>query len=141
MTRAIRTESMGTGASQVASIPVVREALLQRQQAFREAPGLVADGRDMGTVVFADADLKIFLTASPHIRAERRHKQLLKKGEAANLASLLDEILARDERDMNRSVAPLRPADDAIVLDSTSLSIEEVLETVLSEARKRDLQG
>lgn len=141
VTRAIRTESMGTGASQVASIPVVRDALLQRQQAFREAPGLVADGRDMGTVVFADADLKIFLTASPHIRAGRRHKQLLEKGEAANLASLLDEILARDERDMNRSVAPLRPADDAIVLDSTSLSIEEVLEKVLSEARKRDLQS
>lgn len=141
VTRAIRTEAMGTGASQVASIPAVRDALLNRQQAFREAPGLVADGRDMGTVVFPDAQLKVFLTASPHERAERRHKQLLGKGEAANLASLLDEIMARDERDMNRSVAPLRPADDAILLDSTHLSIEEVLESVLREARERDLQG
>lgn len=141
VTRAIRTETMGTGASQVASIPAVREALLSRQQAFREAPGLVADGRDMGTVVFPDAQLKVFLTASPHERAERRHKQLLGKGETANLASLLDEIMARDERDMNRSVAPLRPADDAILLDSTDLSIEEVLESVLKEARERDLQG
>lgn len=141
VTRAIRTETMGTGASQVAAIPAVREALLNRQQAFREAPGLVADGRDMGTVVFPDAQLKVFLTASPHERAERRHKQLLGKGETANLASLLDEIMARDERDMNRSVAPLRPADDAILLDSTHLSIEEVLESVVKEARERDLQG
>lgn len=141
VTRAIRTETMGTGASQVASIPAVRAALLNRQHAFREAPGLVADGRDMGTVVFPDAQLKVFLTASPHERAERRHKQLLEKGETANLASLLDEIMARDERDMNRSVAPLRPADDAILLDSTHLSIEEVLEAVLKEARQRDLQG
>lgn len=139
VTRAIRTESMGTGASQVAALPVVRDALLSRQQAFREAPGLVADGRDMGTVVFPDAQLKIFLTASPQERAERRHKQLLEKGETANLASLLDEIVARDERDMNRSVAPLVPAIDALQIDSTSLSIEEVLETVMTEARKRDL--
>ncbi len=141
VTRAIRTEAMGTGASQVAAIPAVREALLSRQQAFREAPGLVADGRDMGTVVFPDAQLKVFLTASPHERADRRHKQLLGKGETANLASLLDEIMARDERDMNRSVAPLRPAADAILLDSTHLSIEEVLESVMKEARERDLQG
>lgn len=141
VTRAIRTEAMGTGASQVAAIPAVREALLSRQQAFREAPGLVADGRDMGTVVFPDAQLKVFLTASPHERAGRRHKQLLGKGETANLASLLDEIMARDERDMNRSVAPLRPAADAILLDSTHLSIEEVLESVMKEARERDLQG
>jgi len=141
VTRAIRTETMGAGASQVAAIPAVREALLQRQIAFREAPGLVADGRDMGTVVFPDASLKVFLTASPQQRAQRRHRQLLEKGETANLAGLLDEIMARDERDMNRSVAPLRPADDAIVLDSTDLSIEEVLETVLREAQKRDLQG
>ena len=141
VTRAIRTEAMGTGASQVAAIPAVREALLSRQQAFREAPGLVADGRDMGTVVFPDAPLKVFLTASPHERADRRHKQLLGKGETANLASLLDEIMARDERDMNRSVAPLRPAADAILLDSTHLSIEEALESVMKEARERDLQG
>lgn len=141
VTRAIRTETMGTGASQVAAIPAVRAALLGRQQAFREAPGLVADGRDMGTVVFPDAQLKVFLTASPHERAERRHKQLLGKGGTANLASLLDEIMARDERDMNRNVAPLRPADGAMLLDSTHLSIEEVLESVLKEARERDLQG
>ncbi|AQZ95208.1 (d)CMP kinase [Halopseudomonas phragmitis] len=141
VTRAIRTEAIGAGASQVASLPAVREALLQRQQAFREAPGLVADGRDMGTVVFSDAELKIFLTASPQERAERRYKQLLQKGETANLASLLDEIMARDERDMNRSVAPLKPADDAIMVDSTDMSIEQVLETVQMEAHKRGLLG
>ena len=141
VTRALRTEIVGAGASQVAAIPGVRAALLQRQRAFREAPGLVADGRDMGTVVFADAELKIYLTASPHIRADRRHKQLLEKGETANLASLLDEIVARDDRDMNRSIAPLRPADDAIQIDSTQMSIEEVLEMVHQEAQKRDLLG
>ncbi|PAU86609.1 cytidylate kinase [Pseudomonas sp. WN033] len=141
VTRAIRTEAIGAGASQVAALPAVREALLQRQRAFREAPGLVADGRDMGTVVFSDAELKIFLTASPQERAERRHKQLLQKGETANLASLLDEIMARDERDMNRSVAPLKPADDAIMVDSTDMSIEQVLETVQMEAHKRGLLG
>ncbi len=141
VTRAIRTEAIGAGASQVAALPAVREALLQRQRAFREAPGLVADGRDMGTVVFSDAELKIFLTASPQERAERRYKQLLQKGETANLASLLDEIMARDERDMNRSVAPLKPADDAIMVDSTDMSIEQVLETVQMEAHKRGLLG
>lgn len=141
VTRAIRTEAIGAGASQVAALPAVREALLQRQRAFREAPGLVADGRDMGTVVFSDAELKIFLTASPQERAERRYKQLLQKDETANLASLLDEIMARDERDMNRSVAPLKPADDAIMVDSTDMSIEQVLETVQMEAHKRGLLG
>lgn len=141
VTRAIRTEAIGAGASQVAALPALREALLQRQRAFREAPGLVADGRDMGTVVFSDAELKIFLTASPQERAERRYKQLLQKGETANLASLLDEIMARDERDMNRSVAPLKPADDAIMVDSTDMSIEQVLETVQMEAHKRGLLG
>ena len=108
---------------------------------FREAPGLVADGRDMGTVVFADAQLKVYLTASAEERASRRYRQLLGKGETANLASLLDEIVARDERDMNRSVAPLKPADDAILIDSTQMSIEEVLETVQTMARERNLLG
>tara|TARA_R110000851_G_scaffold90496_1_gene197681 strand:- start:1895 stop:2587 length:693 start_codon:yes stop_codon:yes gene_type:complete len=141
VTRALRTETVGAGASQVAAIPGVRAALLQRQRAFREAPGLVADGRDMGTVVFADAELKIYLTAGAEERAGRRHRQLLEKGETANLASLLDEIVARDDRDMNRSIAPLRPADDAIQIDSTQMSIEEVLEMVHQEAQKRDLLG
>lgn len=141
VSRAIRTETVGAGASKVAALPAVREALLARQQAFREAPGLVADGRDMGTVVFPDAQLKIFLTASPEIRAERRYRQLLEKGETASLAGLLDEINARDERDMNRSIAPLRPAEDAVLIDSSHMSIENVLETVQAEARKRDLLG
>ena len=139
VTRGIRTETAGAGASRVASLPAVRQALLARQQAFREAPGLVADGRDMGTVVFPDAQLKIFLTASPEIRAERRYRQLLEKGETASLAGLLDEINARDERDMNRSIAPLRPAEGAILIDSSHMSIEKVLETVQAEARKRNL--
>ena len=141
VSRAIRNETVGAGASQVAALPAVREALLGRQQVFRQAPGLVADGRDMGTVVFPDAPLKIFLTASPDIRAERRYRQLLEKGETANLAGLLGEINARDERDMNRSIAPLRPADDAILIDSSHMSIENVLETVQAEARKRNLLG
>lgn len=141
VSRAIRTETIGAGASRVAALPAVRQALLARQQAFREMPGLVADGRDMGTVVFPDAQLKIFLTASPEIRAERRYRQLLEKGETASLAGLLDEINARDERDMNRSIAPLRPADDAILIDSSHMSIENVLETVQAEARKRNLLG
>jgi cytidylate kinase len=141
VSRAIRTETIGAGASRVAALPAVRQALLARQQAFREMPGLVADGRDMGTVVFPDAQLKIFLTASPEIRAERRYRQLLEKGETASLAGLLDEINARDERDMNRSIAPLRPAEDAILIDSSHMSIENVLETVQAEARKRNLLG
>ena len=139
VSRAIRNETVGAGASKVAALPAVREALLGRQQVFRQAPGLVADGRDMGTVVFPDAPLKIFLTASPEIRAERRYRQLLEKGETVNLTGLLDEINARDERDMNRSIAPLRPAEDAILIDSSHMSIENVLETVQAEARKRNL--
>lgn len=139
VTRAIRTETAGAGASQVAVLPAVREALLGRQQAFRESPGLVADGRDMGTVVFPDAQLKIFLTASAEIRAERRYRQLLEKGGTATLASLLDDITARDERDMNRSIAPLRPADDAVLIDSSQMSIGKVLETVQQLARERNL--
>lgn len=141
VTDLIRNEQVGAGASQVASLPAVREALLQRQQAFQEMPGLIADGRDMGTVVFPDAALKIFLTASAEERARRRYLQLKAKGDDVNLASLLDEIQARDERDTQRAVAPLKPAADAIVLDSTELSIEKVLERILSEVALRDLAG
>lgn len=138
VTLAIRNEQVGAGASQVAALPVVRDALLQRQKAFREPPGLVADGRDMGTVVFPDAPLKIFLTASAEERARRRFLQLKDKGDDVNLASLLDEIRVRDERDTQREVAPLKPADDAVQLDSTDLSIEQVLGQILSEVAKRD---
>ena len=141
VTDAIRNEQVGAGASMVASLPAVREALLQRQRAFQEMPGLVADGRDMGTVVFTDAPLKIFLTASAEERARRRYLQLKAKGDDVNLASLLDEIRARDERDTQRAVAPLKPAGDAILLDSTELSIEQVLERILSEVADRDLAG
>ncbi len=141
VTEAIRNEGIGAGASQVASLPAVREALLQRQRAFQEMPGLVADGRDMGTVVFPDAALKIFLTASAEERARRRYLQLKAKGDDVNLASLLDEIRARDERDTQRAVAPLKPAADAIQLDSTELSIEQVMERILSEIANRDLVG
>lgn len=137
----IRNEQVGAGASQVAALPAVRDALLQRQRAFREAPGLVADGRDMGTVVFPEAPLKIFLTASAEERARRRYLQLKGKVEGVSLPSLLDEIRARDERDMQRAVAPLKPAADAIQLDSTELSIEQVLERILSEVANRDLAG
>ena len=141
VTDAIRNEYVGAGASQVASLPAVREALLQRQRAFREMPGLVADGRDMGTVVFPEAPLKVFLTASAEERAQRRYLQLKAKGDDVNLASLLEEIQARDERDTQRAVAPLKPAVDAIQLDSTELSIEQVMERVLSEVALRDLAG
>lgn len=141
VTDLIRNEQVGAGASLVASLPAVRDALLQRQQAFQELPGLIADGRDMGTVVFPDAPLKVFLTASAEERARRRYLQLKAKGDDVNLASLLDEIQARDERDTQRAVAPLKPAADAIKLDSTELSIEQVLERILSEVANRDLAG
>lgn len=132
----IRSEEMGRAASIVAALPAVRAALLQRQQAFRELPGLVADGRDMGTVVFPDAGLKIFLTATAEARAGRRYKQLLEKGFSASLPALIEDIRARDERDINRSIAPLKPADDAIVLDSTRLGIDEVVARVLREVEQ-----
>ncbi|MCU1716534.1 (d)CMP kinase [Pseudomonas sp. 5P_3.1_Bac2] len=141
VTSLIRNEQIGAGASQVASLSAVRDALLQRQQAFKEMPGLIADGRDMGTVVFPDAPLKIFLTASAEERARRRYLQLKAKGDDVNLASLLEEIQARDERDTQRAVAPLKPAADAIVLDSTAISIEQVLATILSEVANRELAG
>jgi len=127
----IRTEEAGAGASAVAAIPAIREALLERQRAFSEAPGLVADGRDMGTHVFPHADLKIFLTASPDERARRRHKQLKDKGMDVSLAALSRDIEDRDRRDSERSVAPLRPAEDARILDSSGQSIEAVTQTVL----------
>jgi cytidylate kinase len=141
VTLAIRNEQIGSGASQVASLPAVREALLQRQRAFQEFPGLIADGRDMGTVVFPAAPLKVFLTASAEERARRRYLQLKGKGDDVSLSSLLDEIRVRDERDTQRAVAPLKPAHDAIQLDSTELSIEQVLERILSEVALRDIAG
>lgn len=137
----IRNEQVGAGASQVAALPAVRDALLQRQRAFLESPGLVADGRDMGTVVFPDAPLKVFLTASAEERARRRYLQLKAAGNDVSLSSLLDEIRARDERDTQRAVAPLKPAADAIQLDSTELSIEQVLERIMSEIALRDIAG
>nr|WP_199868724.1 (d)CMP kinase [Pseudomonas sp. CFBP 13719] len=141
VTRDIRNEQVGAGASQVAALPAVRDALLQRQRAFQESPGLVADGRDMGTVVFPDAALKVFLTASAEERARRRYLQLKAAGNDVSLSSLLDEIRARDERDTQRAVAPLKPAADAIQLDSTELSIEQVLERIMSEIALRDIAG
>ncbi|MGI9220401.1 MAG: (d)CMP kinase [Woeseiaceae bacterium] len=131
VTAAVRSEEAGIGASSVAVIPAVREALLDRQRAFRTAPGLVADGRDMGTKVFADAALKVFLTASAEERAKRRHKQLKDKGIDVSLAAVSRDIVDRDRRDSERSVAPLRPAEDARILDSSGIPIEEVTQTVL----------
>jgi cytidylate kinase len=134
VTADIRTESAGDNASKVAVMQPVRDALLQRQRDFRQAPGLVADGRDMGTVVFPDAPVKIFLTASAEERAQRRYSQLKDSGVDVNIDALLEEIRVRDERDMNRSAAPLKPADDAQVIDSTGLSIEEVLDRCMAAA-------
>jgi len=118
-------------ASKVAAIPAVRASLVNRQRLFRQTPGLVADGRDMGTVIFPDARLKIFLTASARIRTQRRYKQLKDKGESVNLTRLFREIKARDTRDQSRSISPLRPADDAVVIDSTNLNIDEVFSKVV----------
>ena len=137
VTRAIRTERAGAEASRVAAMPPVRTALLVRQHGFARLPGLVADGRDMGTVVFPGAPLKIYLTASAEERARRRHKQLKEKGLTVNIADLSQEIRERDLRDSSRPVAPLRPAEDAIILDSTELGIEQVVDQVLGHARSR----
>ena len=131
VTASIRTEECGAGASAVAALKPVRSALLELQRGFRRAPGLVADGRDMGTHVFTDASLKVFLTASPRERAERRHKQLKDKGIDVSLAALSRDIEERDRRDSERSVAPLRPAVDARILDSSGKSIEDVTQMVL----------
>ena len=131
-TRQLRMETAGAAASAIAAHPPVRAALVDLQHRFRRLPGLVADGRDMGTVIFPDAAYKVFLTASAGERAKRRHKQLKEKGVSVNLDSLLHEIAARDERDAGRAVAPLKPADDAVVVDSTGTPITEVIERVLS---------
>ncbi len=132
----IRSEPCGVRASEVAKLPAVRAALLARQRAFRRAPGLVADGRDMGTVVFPDAALKIFLTATPEVRAERRYKQLKEKGIDANLRALSRDLEERDERDRKRTVSPLVPAADSQVLDSSALSIEAVAGRILELYRE-----
>lgn len=132
VTHAIRTEEIGILASKVAAFPRVREALLRRQRAFNVPPGLVADGRDMGTVVFTNAPVKVFLTASAEERAERRFNQLKEKGIDVKICRLLDDIRQRDERDSNRKVAPLVPAEGALTIDSTDLSITEVVNKILS---------
>ena len=135
VTREIRTEVAGNDASKVAALPAVRAALLERQRRFAAAPGLVADGRDMGTVVFPQARLKIFLTASLDERVLRRHKQLKEKGVAATLAALSLEIAERDERDSTRAAAPLMPSADAVLLDTTGMAVEAVVERVLALVR------
>lgn len=133
---AIRTEEISVGASKIAALPAVRAALLQRQRDFRLAPGLVAEGRDMGSVVFPDAELKVFLTASAEARAERRYKQLMEKGLPANMPGLLQDLRDRDARDSARSVAPLRRGDDAELLDTTNMNIEQSVAAILAWAQK-----
>jgi len=137
VSEAIRAEDIGMRASRVAAISAVRDALLQRQRDFKAVPGLVADGRDMGTTVFPDAPLKVFMTASAEERAERRYKQLKAKGINANIAALVADLKARDEQDANRAVSPLKPANDAILLDTTEMSIQQVTEKLLELARQR----
>lgn len=141
VTDTLRDEAVGVRASDVAQLPEVRRALLERQRAFRRAPGLVAEGRDMGTVVFPDADLKVFLTASPAVRAQRRHKQLIDKGIDANLAALSRDLAQRDARDAARAVAPLAPAPDALQLDSSDRPLDEVVGLILGWCRERKLGG
>jgi len=130
VTSELRTEETGALASRVAAIPAVREALLARQRQFLQAPGLVADGRDMGTTVFPQANLKIFLTASAEVRAQRRYKQLKEKGNNVSLSALVHDINQRDERDASRSVSPLVPADDSIILDTSAMDIAQVMQRV-----------
>jgi cytidylate kinase len=137
VTDAIRAEAVGVGASKVAALPAVRAALLERQRAYRQAPGLVADGRDMGTVIFPDAVAKVFLTASAEARAERRYKQLIEKGNSASLPALVADMQARDARDTARRVAPLKPAPDALLLDTTHMDIESAVQAVLAHYRSR----
>ena len=132
-TDAIRTEEAGNNASQVAALPPVRDAIFALQQGFRRPPGLVADGRDMGTVVFTDAPVKIFLDASAEARAERRYNQLKNNGLGVNLRALLKQIQERDARDRERAVAPLKPAEDALMIDSTQMTIDEVVATVMAQ--------
>ena len=137
VTVAIRAEAVGEGASKVAALPAVRAALLDRQRAYRQAPGLVADGRDMGTVIFPDAPAKVFLTASAEARAERRYKQLIEKGNSASLTALVADMQARDARDTARAVAPLKPAPDALLLDTTHMDIASAVEVVLAHYREQ----
>jgi len=139
LTEEIRTEPVGQAASEVAALGAVRAAILAAQRAMRRSPGLVADGRDMGTVVFPDAELKIYLDASARVRAERRYNQLKNKGLSVNFRALLANLEERDARDKERAVSPLVPAPDALIIDSTDLGIEAVLDTVLTEARNRHL--
>ncbi len=134
---AIRSEEMGYGASRVAALPAVRVALLERQRAFARLPGLVADGRDMGSVVFPDSPLKIFLTASAQVRAERRYKQLIARGEAADLAAITADLTARDERDRARAVAPLQQLPDALLLETSCMTIEQEVAQVLAWWQER----
>ena len=131
ISEAIRAEEIGEKASQIAVIPAVRAALLERQRDFLQPPGLVADGRDMGTVVFPDSPLKFYLTATAEERAQRRYKQLKDKGIDVNLSSLVEDLRQRDERDMNRDAAPLKPASDAIIIDTSSLNVEQVTNEVM----------
>ncbi len=138
---AIRSEEAGAAASKVAALPAVRQALLARQRAFRRLPGLVADGRDMGTVVFPDAPLKVFLEAGAEERARRRHAQLKAQGHDVNLDQIVADIRARDRRDRERAVAPLKPAEDAVVIDTTELAPEAVIEEILDLAKARGLAG
>lgn len=137
VTHIIRTEEVGELASKVAAFPRIREALLRRQRAFKLSPGLVADGRDMGTVVFIDAPVKVFLTASAEERAQRRFNQLKEKGIDVRIGRLLDDIRQRDERDQNRKIAPLVPAEGSLIIDSTDLSIKEVVNKILSFANEK----
>ncbi len=139
-TSALREETTGDLASRIATATVVRDALLQRQRDFRTAPGLIADGRDMGTVVFPDAVLKLFLDASAEARAERRHRQLSRKGLDVNLADLFAEVRARDERDRTRTVAPLVAAVDAVTIDTTVMGVQEVLQVVAALLKARNLK-
>ena len=136
VTDTIRTEKMGNAASKVGALPQVRTALLSRQRAFREAPGLVTDGRDMGTVIFPDAGVKIFLTASPEERASRRYNQLKEKGNHVTLSDLVEELRERDKRDQERAVAPLKPAEDAMSIDTDHLTIDQVVERIMVEVKK-----
>lgn len=132
----IRTEQIGNAASKVGVLPSVREALLSRQRDFRRPPGLVTDGRDMGTVVFPEAQIKIFLKASPEIRARRRFNQLKEMNVGVNLSNLIEELRERDKRDQERAVAPLRPAVDAIIIDTDEMTVEQVVQRIMSEVRK-----
>jgi 3-phosphoshikimate 1-carboxyvinyltransferase len=137
VTEAIRAEEVGVGASKVAALPAVRTALLERQRAYRRLPGLVADGRDMASVVFPEAPVKVFLTASAEARAERRHKQLIEKGMPANMPTLLQDLRERDARDAARSVAPLKKDDAAELVDTTPLGIEESVAAVMDIVRRK----